>query len=81
MFEQIFGGLKDWLESSIKEAVSGFEEHLKIPEPATPFQLIRRFGIADPPLTKGCVTIDQGSWRIEAYDEREVWMLLLQVSA
>jgi hypothetical protein len=69
MFEQLFGGLKTWIESSLKEAVSSLAEHLQIPEPGAPFEVIRRFSIADQPITKGCITVDQDSWRIEAYDE------------
>lgn len=67
MFEQIFNELK----SSVKQVLSGIEERFKIPEPDGAFQLIRRFGIADNPLTQGCISVDQDSWRIEAYDERE----------
>ncbi len=67
MFEQIFNGLK----SSVKQALSSIEERFKIPEPDGEFQLICGFGIADKPLTQGCISIDQDSWRIEAYDERE----------
>lgn len=73
MFEQMFNGLKSefqaWLESSVKQAVSGIEERFKIPEPDGPLQLIRSFNIADKPLTQGCVFVDQDSWRIEAYDD------------
>lgn len=67
MFEQMFNELK----SSVKQVISSIEERFKIPEPDGAFQLIHSFGIADEPLTKGCISVDQDSWRIEAYDERE----------
>lgn len=73
MFEQMFDGLKTkfqaWLKSSVEQIVSGIEERFKIPEPDGSFQLIRSFGIGDKPLTEGCVSVDQDSWRIEAYDD------------
>lgn len=67
MFEKMFNELK----SSAKQVLSSIEERFKIPEPDGAFQLICGFGIADKPLTQGCVSVDQDSWRIEAYDERE----------
>ena len=76
-------GIKTGIESGFKvlaESVkTGIDEWLKVPEPAEPLKLIRIFRpSATKPITQDGVTVEQDSWKIESYGERNV--LLFEVA-
>ncbi|MGF1490282.1 MAG: hypothetical protein ACFBSE_24590 [Prochloraceae cyanobacterium] len=79
MFDRIFEKLQleteQWVKSNVEYAAHNIgksvEEFFKIPEPAAPFELIRRFDpSSDRLLSQGCIWVEENAWRIEAY-ERE----------
>ena len=78
MFDRIFEKLqfetnkwiefnRDYLISNIGKSV---EEFFQIPEPAAPFELIRRFEpSSDRILTRGGISVEGNAWRIEACEK------------
>ena len=68
MFEDFKSGFEDWARSSIEELGRELNDRFGVPEPDGEFELFRSFDTSDPLISKGCITIENDSWRIEAYD-------------
>jgi hypothetical protein len=73
MFEELFKKVKTdveaWAKTGLEQVTTEIVDRMKAPEPEGGFTLIRRFGIADRPISTGGIAIDRDSWRIESYDD------------
>ena len=68
MFEDFKSGFEDWARSGIEELGRELNDRFGVPEPDGEFEVFRSFDTSDPLISKGCITIEDDSWCIEAYD-------------
>ena len=68
MFDNIQSQFDEWVKSGLEQIGKEINNRYGIPEPNGDFELLHSFSISDSLISQGGITIEEDSWKIEAYD-------------
>ena len=68
MFDELKSQFEEWAKSNLEQLSKELNDRYGIPEPDGEFVLFRTFDISEPLISKGAISLEENSWKIEAYD-------------